>query len=133
MSKNTKIIKPKIDEFQKLNSMKEKLINSKTLNISLINKNILKSHNSEKNPFKKSEKTDIKFITKDSNTIIMDPKNIHENFLNIFKNNYEIENQDEIKESDIKINVSLEKTSKINENENPPIESDTQRYLIYLK
>ncbi len=58
MSKNSCT---KLNEFDKINNMKDKLKNSKTLNLSLININLIKSNNnSDKNLIKISPKNESK-------------------------------------------------------------------------
>jgi len=58
MSKNSG---SKLNEFEKINNMKDKLKNSKTLNLSLINKNLIKSNNnSDKNLIKVSPRNEFK-------------------------------------------------------------------------
>lgn len=114
MSKNVKNI---LNEYDKINSMKEKIKNSKTLNISLINKNILKSQSSDK----------IVHIS-DSNHHI--PPTFHNNNNNIIiieanESNCEspkiIENDIELKESDMIIELKKDinpiNTDRFNESE----------------
>jgi hypothetical protein len=121
MSKNLSV---KINEFDKMNSMKDKIINSKTLNISLINKNLIRSTtNSDKQlviisprneTSKKNESEIINNIIKTNfnnnlnaingncnNLIIVENDETERNYFKSI-NNYEIQNEI-IKDSDVQL------------------------------
>lgn len=144
MSKNSV---SKMNEFDKLNSMKDKLKNSKTLNLSLINKNLIRSNNnSEKNIIKISPRNEIISLNEESkispytkninevvnkNVIFID-SNVNDTERKEFKYSDTIKNIEQkiIKESDIVVNQKSNKSSDKNINIvtfSGFLESDPQR------
>ena len=151
MSKNSA---SKMNEFDKLNNMKDKLKNSKTLNLSLINKNIIRSkNNSEKNIVRvspRNEKIYVNCESKNSNNLNNNNFNLNKNIIIIDSNENDTERkefkysdtiknveQNMIKESDIELreknkNVS-EKNSNLNTNTERCFESDPHRYDYLIR
>ena len=139
----------KMNEFDKLNNMKDKLKNSKTLNLSQINKNIIRSNNnSEKNILRVSPRNEIIIINSESKNTYNHNKNDNKNkniiLIDSNENNIEgkelkysdaIRNIDQslIKESDIAI---YEKNKNIDDKNynlinctNKCLEADPHRYI----
>jgi len=142
----------KTNEFDKLNNMKDKLKNSKTLNLSLINKNIIRSNNnSDKNIMKISPRNEKDFVNSESKNTINIKNNINnpnKNIIIIDSNENHTERKDFkysdsikdieqkiIQESDIAVYVQ----NKDIYNKNPSdmvtstdkcLESDAHRYNI---
>lgn len=73
----------KMNEFDKLNNMRDKLKNSKTLNLSLINKNLIRSNNnSDKNLIKISPRNEKISVHSESKNV----PNMNNNSNNLNKN-----------------------------------------------
>lgn len=153
MSKNSA---SKMNEFDKLNNMKDKLKNSKTLNLSQINKNLIRSNNnSEKNMIKVSPRNEkISVNSESKNTINQNNNNnnnnnVNKNIIIIDSNEYDTERKDFhysdtiknieqniLKESEITLyeknkNVS-DKNSNLVSTTERCFESDPHRYIYII-
>lgn len=121
--------KRSLTEFEKMDNMKNWIMNSKTLNLSLINKNLIRSNksNSDKNTINLSSQPDKKFKKQGSylnneqnnNKIIIEVKDSEVDTPAYFQSDF-----DEIKLADVKLEEKQPDTEKTN---NIPQDSDLHR------